>query len=95
MAQAEALGGRFVRASDALWRELADGVLLLSPSLPQPIAVLGPAADAWDLLAEPTDVTDLVTELARRYQGDPDQVRRDLAPVLAELHQSALIVAVP
>jgi hypothetical protein len=84
-----------MRAPDALWRELADGVLLLSPTLEQPIAVLGPGVDAWDVLAEPVDITDLSAELARRYGIAPDEVRRDIEPVLAELARASLIVAVP
>jgi len=95
MAQVPALDGRFVRAPDALWRDLVDGVLLLSPSLEQPIAVLGPAADAWDALSAPAEFPDVVRQLVERYRGRPADVERDLAGVFAELERSSLIVRVP
>lgn len=64
-----------------LRRRLPDGVLLLAPAATEPIVITGPGADLWDLLARPDAFASAADTIARAYAGDPDQVRRDLAPV--------------
>jgi hypothetical protein len=83
---------QYRRAPDALWRELADCVLLLSPTMDEPIAIVRPAADAWSLFGERADLDAIARVLAARYGADAAMVRRDLQPVIDQLVGAALLV---
>jgi hypothetical protein len=56
------------RADTILWRRTLDGVLVLGASEPaEPVALRGPAADIWELLAQPETVAALGAALADGY----------------------------
>jgi hypothetical protein len=82
---------RLVRSPDVLWRDLTDEVLLLGDGLTTPLAVVGPSADLWALLAEPRSVDELVAHLAARYQEEPATVRASVEATLESLEASGLI----
>ena len=52
----------------------------------------GVAPFVWDRLAEPTAVSDLVTDLCGRYDVTPDRCEADVLPFLTELHDKGLVV---
>lgn len=73
------------RAPSALWREALDGVLVLTPHRPEPDHISTPGEILWSLLASPSTIDDLVTDLAGRFDIDGDVIRADVEPVLAAL----------
>ena len=69
-----------------LWRRTTTGVVLLPPSLQEPVRLAGSAALLWDALEEPTTAADMTELLARACGEDPDRVRADIDDVLEELN---------
>jgi hypothetical protein len=84
---------RWSRSDRALFRRLADGVVVLVLPDGEPEVVTGPGGALWDLLETGRTVADLTAELSARYDHDPDVVRRDLVRTLEQLHARHLIVA--
>jgi hypothetical protein len=86
---------RWVRARDALWRRLPDGVLVLTPALATPLAVTGSAAAVWDLLAVPTDTDTMCERLAHEHPDAPslEHVRSAVDEVLETLVDAGAVVA--
>jgi hypothetical protein len=72
------------RSDGAVWRRTMDGIVVL-PGSGEPIALLGPAAGLWELLAEPLTVEEVVTTLAEHYGVDADQVSPEIRATLDEL----------
>jgi hypothetical protein len=67
------------RAETMLWRRTLDGVLVLGLSEPsEPVALRGPAADIWELLAEPATVTALGVALAEGYGVPVERIAPDV-----------------
>jgi hypothetical protein len=86
---------RWTRSQRALFRRVPDGVLVLLLPDGEPELVTGPGGLLWDLLAVPTTLAELTTQLAARYDHDPEVVGRDLRQTLAELSARDLVVAAP
>ena len=84
---------RWSRSDLALFRRIADGVVVLVLPDGEPEHVTGPGGALWDLLDTGRTLTDLTAELASRYEHDPAVVRRDLERTLTELFERGLIVA--
>lgn len=82
---------RWCRSPAARWRSLPDGVLLASPSHPEPIVVTGPGRDVWDLLGAGPRHDDLVASLGERYGTEAARVRRDVEALLADLAERGLV----
>ena len=81
------------RRPDALWRRLTDGVLVLAPDGDgEPLAVLGPAAVVWDLIAEPTPVEEVTSALVGAFGVDESVVARDVSAVIEALEANDLLV---
>ena len=72
----------YCRHPQTLWRRVASAVVVLGSDADKPIAIAGPAAELWDLLALPTTLDDAAAQLAATYRAAPADVRRDLEPVL-------------
>jgi hypothetical protein len=89
------IAGRWVRARDALWRRLPDGVLVLTPALDTPLAVTGSAAAVWDLLTVPIDTDTMCERLALEHPDAPglEQVRDAVDEVLDTLVEKGAVVA--
>jgi len=83
---------RWTRSDQALFRRVPDGVLLLLLPDGEPELVTGPGGVLWDLLAEPRTVTELVDDLAIRYDHDEAVVERDLRQTLDDLRRRDLVV---
>jgi hypothetical protein len=74
------------RAEPVLWRRTLAGVVVLpTGGEREPVALHGPAAGIWELLAEPMTATDLVAALAESYGVEETQVADDVGDALAVL----------
>jgi hypothetical protein len=82
------------RRTDVVWR-VAPGFLALSREGRDVTAVHGPAADVWELLAEPTSGDHIATTLAARYAAPTEVVRRDIEALLALLGEQGYLVDEP
>ena len=91
----EAPGRRWVRSERVLFRNLPDGVMLLSIDGGDPLFLGGPGALLWSLLAEPTGVEEAVEVLAEAHEADPETVRADIEPVFDELARLGVVRASP
>lgn len=76
----------WVRDERTLWRHTVEAVVLLPPGTEEPVVLNGSGPAIWELLADPLSTAELVGELARWFEVDEAQVRRDVTPVLAQLH---------
>jgi hypothetical protein len=88
----------WVQAADALWRELPDAVVVLSPAgddRREPLAISGPGAELWHVLAEPLTAAGAADALASVYDVDAETILGDLESVLAALVDAGVIVAAP
>lgn len=47
--------------------------------------------EVWRLLEAPISANDLYVALSRKYDADPETIRRDLAPLLAEMRDAGLV----
>lgn len=70
------------RAESVLWRRTLDGVVVLPASGGDPVALRGPAATIWELLAHPRSTSDLVATLADMYGVRAEQVANDVGGAL-------------
>jgi hypothetical protein len=86
--------GRLRRADGVLWREGEFGVVVLADRA-EPRTLSGTGRALWHALAAPVGADDLATGLARDFGVDRDRIVADIAPVLAELTQSGVIVEEP
>lgn len=77
-------GSTVIRRADVLWR-IAPGFLAVSTVDGEALTAGGPAAEIWQLLAQPTTVDELCTQLAARHAIEAAQVRADVTPFLTEL----------
>lgn len=75
----------FRRASDAVWRQSHDGVLVLAAPDHDVVSLTGAAAALWQLLDVPRTVDEAARALAEAYSGAPQQIAADLDPLLADL----------
>lgn len=87
--------GRWTRAGDVFWHETLGAVALLPRTAPHPLALTGSGAALWELLETPSTLEELAVELARRFAADPDEVTRDIAPVLLQLAATGAVVREP
>ena len=89
MAAAEPLAvdltGPWRRADPVLWRATLDGVVVLPSHGQDAVALRGPAAGIWELLAQPMTEAALVSALARRYAIDEERVAGDVVCALDRL----------
>ena len=84
---------RWQRRSDALTRISLDSVLISTAEGTEPFSLSGPGPAIWELLATPITTAELVARLAASHNGDPVQVRADVEPILAQLHDRGAIDA--
>ena len=73
---------RLRRSEGVVWRRTMDGVVVLPANTAQPIALLGPAANMWEMLAEPLTAAELVNALADHYGVEPDHVTSEIRATL-------------
>jgi pyrroloquinoline quinone biosynthesis protein D len=76
---------------DVIWREVSDGVVLISPTEGQIRVLNEVGAQIWRLMDGKRDVAAIEADLLRRYNTSPEQVRVDLQSFLAELTDRGLL----
>lgn len=74
-----------MRAVGLFTREAAFGVVLTTRTVEAPVTLGGSARLVWDVLAVPTRRADVVAEVARRCEVEPDAVRSSVESTLDEL----------
>jgi len=89
--------GRYVRSPRVVWRATLDGVLLrpLDAGDIRPVLLNGSGGLLWNELASPTSVEALCERLAAATGSDPAVISADVRPVLDQLVQAGIVVAVP
>jgi hypothetical protein len=75
------------RSVTTLWRRTTTGVVLLPAEATEPVRLAGAAALVWDLLEEPTPVSEATELLSRACGEDPSGVRTEIEALLAELRR--------
>jgi hypothetical protein len=80
-----------VRSPDVLWRRTLDGVVLLPPSAPSPIHVVGAGWPIWQLLAEPIPRDELIDTIVSLYDDRPPGLEADLSHVIDQLTEVGAI----
>jgi hypothetical protein len=73
---------RLRRSQGVVWRRTMDGVVVLPAHAEEPIALLGPAASVWELLAQPLTAAELVAGLADHYGVAPEHVSGEISATL-------------
>jgi hypothetical protein len=61
---------RWRRAEATLWRRTLDGIVVLPVDRCEPLALRGPAAGIWELLAQPMTLSELLDAIAATYGVD-------------------------
>lgn len=82
---------RWVRDPRVLWRDVADGVLLLAGGAQEPVLLSGTGALLWDRLVEPLTDEDLAARLAEVCGEQLEVVLADLEPALADLERCGAV----
>ena len=82
----------YVHADGVSADDLGEQILLTTPAGAY-LVLEGTAAAVWRLLDRARSLDDLVDACAREYEGDRDQMRRDLDEVLREWAGRGLVAA--
>ena len=73
--------------------ETIDGeVIVIDLATGTYFSLQGGAADVWALLGTGRSTADIVSTLAEAYREDPDSIRSELEPFVAELESESLVV---
>ncbi len=81
----------FVRTTESLWRDLANGVVVLGPGARRPRLITGPAARLWSLVEQPMAFGAAVATLAAAHDVPDGVVRADLQHVLSVLRRDGAV----
>ncbi len=81
-----------MHSADVIWRELDDGVVIVSPGAGAVRVLNGVGADVWRLLDGKSTVADLEGLLLQRYAVSSEQLRTDMHQFLTELDARGLLV---
>jgi len=84
-------GLRWQHAAGVRWRRSLGDVVVLGAG--DPVVLNATAALLWESLAEPCDVEVLTARVASACQVSAEEVREEVADVVAELARSALVEA--
>lgn len=80
-----------VATKDQVSSDLAGEVIVLSLQTAMYYGVDQVGARIWELLREPTRVTDICDAIAREYEVEPDLCQRDVLEFLRQLAAQGLI----
>jgi len=85
---------RWRRDERTLWRAGPGAVVvLLGPRDTGPRSLRGTGAALWSALdGPPRSVQEVAGRLATEFRADPDAVRRDVDPIIAELARVGVLV---
>lgn len=84
---------RYVRSERVLWRRTVDGVVVLPIDHGDYFDLTGTGVALWEVLAMPRTVDEAAAELLSRFDGAPEAVVADLAPVLEDLIRRGAVTA--
>lgn len=86
---------RFVRLdrSAARWRMVGESVVVMDLRNSMYFSVEGSVAAVWPRLEAGAFVSDLASELAEEFEGDPDQILHDLASIVDDLADRGVLVS--
>jgi Coenzyme PQQ synthesis protein D (PqqD) len=85
---------RWERDSRTLSRSAPGIVVLLGPTGSDPIVLRGTGVALWAALERPQSTDEVAARLATGFVTDPDAVRSDIEPVLAQLSAAGVLRAV-
>ena len=85
-------GDSFVRDEAALWRRVADGVLVLPPDSDDLMLLTGSGGEIWHALERPRSMIALAAVLAARYDvGERRLLSQVLPSTLDELERRGAV----
>jgi hypothetical protein len=70
---------------DLVWQEVDDQIVLLDPRTSTYHGITGAGTGLWSMITTGTTRADLVAELVRTYDLDPERASRDVDAFLTEL----------
>lgn len=70
---------------DLVWQEIDEQVVLLDPATSTYHGISGAGTTLWPLVTSGTDRSELVEELVRVYEIDPERADRDVEEFLNQL----------
>jgi hypothetical protein len=79
------------RKQDILTAEVAGEVVLMSVSHWRYFGLNAVGSDIWKRLENTQSVADLCADLAEAYQGNPEEIERDVFDLLAKLDERNLL----
>jgi len=80
----------FQRNTDMVWADMDGETVMLSIDRGEYSGLGGIGPRIWELLAEPTTISDLVHQLVSEYDVSDDTCRRDTAEFVTELVKAGL-----
>jgi hypothetical protein len=84
-ATAETRTLRYQHAVGVTWRTTGRSVLLKVRDKPEVLALDGPGAALWAVLARPRSLSESAEQLSRRFGVPAQRIELDIAPVVEEL----------
>lgn len=78
------------RASEVVATPVGDHLVVLNEEL-RYVGLDTTGQAVWELLETPRSLDELVEELVRRFDVEPDQCRDDVSAFLADLHRHRLV----
>ena len=85
----------YKRSQNAIFSEVGDDVVALHIQRGQCYGMEKVAADVWNLLAEPSDLESICSDLIERYDVERNLCRTDVANLLEQMQSQGLIEKVP
>jgi hypothetical protein len=79
---------RWHRAEATLWRRTLGGVVVLPVDRRAPLALRGPAAEIWELLARPMTLQELLDAIAATCAVGGDAVADEVSQAVATLEDA-------
>jgi hypothetical protein len=84
-ATAETRTLRYQHAVGVTWRSIGGSVLLKVRDKPDVLALDGPGAALWAVLARPRSLSESAAHLSRQFTVPAEQIEQDIAAVVEEL----------
>jgi len=81
----------YKRSQDAIFSEVGKDVVALHVHRGQCYGMEKVTADVWNLLAEPSDIDRICSELIERYDVEPDLCRADVTRLREQMHKEGLV----
>ena len=79
-------------SADVIFRELEGEAVLLDLSSSRYFGLNAVGTRVWTLIASGSTMAQLTAAMAAEFDGDPEQIARDVCELLAELTERGLVV---